>query len=65
MVNSIEKEDLNKNLKYKKCSVEFCEDCTAHGLSNMIKTDSWIIRIAWITLMVIFFSYTAYSNFIF
>ena len=52
------------NDKLKKCSVDFCEDTSTHGLGNIVKTDSWVIRIIWIVLVLAGTVYCTYCNLI-
>jgi hypothetical protein len=44
------------------CVKEWCEHTTSHGFSNMVRTDSWIVRLTWIFLVLISFGYCIYSN---
>ena len=53
---------LNKLMK--ECVKEWCEDTTSHGFKNMVKTDSWLIRITWIILIIASMSYCVYSIFL-
>ena len=41
---------------------EWCDDTTSHGFKNIVKTDSWIIRIAWILLVLGSMSYCMLSK---
>ncbi|CAF1056474.1 unnamed protein product [Brachionus calyciflorus] len=52
-------EALNKLLK--DCVREWCENTTSHGFANMVRTDSWIIRIIWLILVIIFMGYCIYT----
>ncbi|RNA20730.1 FMRFamide-activated amiloride-sensitive sodium channel isoform X1, partial [Brachionus plicatilis] len=45
----------------KKCVKEWCENTSSHGFSNMIRTDSWIIRIVWIILVLLFIGYCSFT----
>ena len=56
-------DEKNEELKQlmKDCIKEWCSDTTSHGFSNMVKTDSWAIRIAWIVLVVLSMGYCIYS----
>lgn len=58
----MEKGRKNLSEKFKKCSVEFCEDTSTHGLNNIVKTDSWIIRIVWILLVLTGTGYCTYCK---
>ena len=46
----------------KECVREWCEDTTSHGFKNMVKTDSWVIRIIWVILIIASMGYCIYSN---
>ena len=41
---------------------EWCDDTTSHGFKNIVKTDSWMIRIAWILLVIGSMSYCMLSK---
>ena len=62
-----EKQELTEEQKTKlslllKASVkEFCEMTSAHGFLNISKSTSWIVRIAWILLVIVSISYCIYS----
>ncbi|RNA09553.1 FMRFamide-activated amiloride-sensitive sodium channel isoform X1 [Brachionus plicatilis] len=45
----------------KKCILEWCENTSSHGFSNMVRTDSWIIRIVWLILVLLFIGYCIFS----
>ena len=51
-----------KTMKITQKATEFCEDTTAHGLRNIVKTDSWLFRILWVFLFVIAVLYCGYCN---
>ena len=64
------KTDEKKNQKafqlkklFKRSVKEWCENTTSHGFSNMIRTDSWIVRIVWLILIFAFMGYCIFSNF--
>ena len=48
--------------KLKICSTDFCLDCTGHGLANIVKTDSWILKICWLVLVSAGTAYSTYCN---
>ena len=61
----VEKDKKEKELNslMKECIKDWCEDTTSHGFSNMVKTDSWIIRITWIILIIVSMAYCMYSKY--
>ncbi|RNA37541.1 FMRFamide-activated amiloride-sensitive sodium channel isoform X1 [Brachionus plicatilis] len=54
-----EKHEVQELLK--KCVKEWCENTSSHGFSNLIRTDSWIIRIVWLILVLLFIGYCSYT----
>ncbi len=56
----IQKEKLRAKLKA--CLHEWCNDTTLHGFVNIVKTDSIIIRLIWIVLIITCLAYCIYSN---
>ena len=64
--NANHKKEKQKQLNslMKECVKEWCEDTTSHGFKNMVKTDSWLIRITWIILIIASMSYCVYSIFL-
>ena len=46
----------------KKTAKEWCIDTTSHGFSNVVKADSWTIRIGWILVIIAFTGYCFYSE---
>jgi hypothetical protein len=64
LLKIIEKEKQKQKLNtiLEDCVKRWCEDTTSHGFSNMVKTDSWIIRIIWIILIILSMGYCVYSK---
>ena len=58
-VSKMNKETLNK---LKKCSKEFCDETSTHGLANIVKTDIQVIRIIWILLVLTAAIYCSYCK---
>lgn len=54
--------DKNTGAKLKECSVDFCCETSTHGLSNMVRTDSRIIRLVWILLVLTGTGYCTYCK---
>lgn len=52
-----------KNIKkvIKECVIDWCENTTSHGFSNLVRTDSWPIRILWLIIVIISMGYCFYS----
>ncbi len=45
---------------------EWCEDWTAHGFPNIVKTNRWAVRSFWLIVLTIFLAFLIYCiNFIF
>jgi hypothetical protein len=61
--DEIEKEKLRARVKA--CLHQWCNDTTLHGFVNIIKTDSIIIRLIWIVLVVVCLIYCFYSKLIY
>ena len=51
-INKPKENDASLDDKIKLILSEFCLDTSAHGFLNSYKTDSWIIRIIWISLII-------------
>ena len=56
-----ENNELKKELK--DCAKSWCENTTFHGFLNIIKTDSYILRLTWIIIVSLGFYYSTQSNF--
>ena len=54
------KQNLNKILE--DCVKQWCQDTTSHGFSNIVRTDSWLIKISWTLLVLASMGYCIYSN---
>lgn len=51
-INKPKENDASLDDKIKLILSEFCLDTSAHGFLNSYKTDSWIIRVIWIILII-------------
>jgi hypothetical protein len=47
---------------FKECAVQWSVDTTCHGFKNMVQSESWIVRIVWLSLIVTSISYCLYSK---
>ncbi|CAF0821207.1 unnamed protein product [Brachionus calyciflorus] len=59
MKTCYDEEEMKKQIK--ECVREWCENTTSHGFSNMVKTDSNLIRVSWVVLVLCFSSYCLYT----
>ena len=60
-MKKVKQEEALKQL-IKESVKEWCENTTSHGFSNMVKTDSWVIRSVWIVLVVVSMTYCFYCK---
>ncbi|RNA31126.1 FMRFamide-activated amiloride-sensitive sodium channel isoform X1, partial [Brachionus plicatilis] len=57
----IKEEDHKFRGLMKKCVKEWLENSSSHGFSNMIRADSWMIKIVWLILVFIFMAYCIFT----
>lgn len=57
-----EEQDAKEAKEWRKIVREWCEDTTSHGFSNIIKTNSWFIRLCWIFILFFSIGYCFYSK---
>ena len=56
------KQDQSLKSELKHCLKEWCIDTEYHGLVNIIRADNWIIKFAWLTLVISFTAYCFFSK---